>query len=72
MFTCSIELEDGRTGYIDLRRAKAGANKRLHDAKDAYCKRNNIPLLVLRYELKSNEMQWEIERFRREKNRAPN
>lgn len=72
MFTCSIEMEDGRVGYIDLRGKGAGANNRLLKAKDIFCSRNNIPLLVLTHELRSDEMQWKIERFRREKNRAPN
>lgn len=50
MYTACIPFTDGSKGYIDLRGHTPkddGANPELFQAKDNYCKRNKIDLLLL-------------------------
>jgi hypothetical protein len=66
MYTASLQFNPESKGYIDLRGMRdgnKGANTDLYLAKDEYCKRNNIPLLVLHGEYSQGEMQYKIMEF---------
>lgn len=63
MFVAEVTRKDGSNGYIDLQPKNRGSNFRMYQAKEAYCRRNNIPFLVIHEHLRTDEMAYLIDRF---------
>ena len=66
MFMAEVTGAKGTKCYIDIQGSKAGdkgANFKLYAEKAEYCQRNNIPLLVLYSQLRSDEMEFLIKQL---------
>jgi len=74
MFTACIPFTDGSKGYIDLRGhnyTRFGANPELFKAKEEYCRRNKIDLLILYGEYTQSEMVGAIKQWITQNKKTP-